>query len=155
LVNPYSGSGVLSLSFADISKRGDSNDPLVQTSKNSLSPTEQLEASLHRGLQIIDSHQHSVSLRRSAFRFPIKPIDFNPSMPVVKVDVGLQTLPQESEILRYSYTYICSYCKNKPPPLEGSDVNNDRELQLVLIDGSHSADKCKNQIPKVSLKTYN
>ena len=154
LVNPNSGSRVLSLSFADISKRSDS-DPLVQTSKNFLSPTEHLEASLHRGLQIIDSHQHSASLRWPAFRFPTKPVDLNPSMPVVKVDVGLQTLPRESEILGDSSTYLCSYCKNKPPPFEDNYVNSDGELQLVPIDGSHSTDKCKNQIPKVSLKIYN
>lgn len=148
VVDTKSDSGVLSLSFADICKRSTSNDPILLTSKNSYSPTEHLEASLHRGLQIIDSHQHSLSLRKSAFRFSTKPNEPNSLLPLVKVDIGMQTLSEEPKASGESSTYICSYCKNKPPPLECSDVIDERELQLVPVDGPQSADKCKNQIPK-------
>ncbi|ONK72552.1 uncharacterized protein A4U43_C04F20610 [Asparagus officinalis] len=146
LLDPKSDSGVLNLSFADIPKSSASGVPLVQTNTNSLSPTEHLEASLHRGLQIIDNHRYSV--RQSGFRFSTKPIDLNHLMPIAKVDVSVQTLPEEAEILGEPSTYICSYCKNKPPPLEYNAVSDDRELQLVPIDASPSADKCKIQIPK-------
>ena len=68
-----------------------SNAIFTQTRRNSAATTEHLAASLHRGLEIIDSHHRSLGLRRSSFRFSLRPTEFKPVLPVAKVDVGVQT----------------------------------------------------------------
>ncbi|KAG9447926.1 hypothetical protein H6P81_014054 [Aristolochia fimbriata] len=126
---------VLSLSFA-------------RTSKNS--PTEYLEASLHRGLQIIDSCQQSGALRRSSFRFSVKPVDLK-SVYLEKVDAGVQTLSEDLELVQedQSTAYICSYCKNKTTQLDECQVAADvNDLPLVPVDDCQVLEKSKMHVPK-------
>lgn len=86
-------------------------------------PTEDLAASLHRGLEIIDSHRRSSALRQSSFRFSLKPAGLKPSFEVRKVDAGVQTFPQDDEILEAGPVVIlCSSCKKRT--LEGKDDGN-------------------------------
>ncbi|XP_042515728.1 kinesin-like protein KIN-12B isoform X2 [Macadamia integrifolia] len=123
--------------------------PSTKTSKNSLSPTEQLASSLHRGLQVIDGHLQSSPLRRSSFRFSCKPLDMKPFLPVDKVDVGVQTLFNDPETLEVdSSVFLCSNCKSKTSQVESKEVNDCLGLQLVPIDGSDSTEKSRKQVPK-------
>ncbi|KAF8391883.1 hypothetical protein HHK36_022223 [Tetracentron sinense] len=143
------GPEALHLSFAQSLKSGSLNTVSTQTTKNFPAPTEHLAASLHRGLEIIDSHRQSSSLRRSSFRFSLKSVDFKSVLPFDKVDVGVQTLPQDPEIREEdSEGFLCRKCKNKTPQLEFKEGNDISDLQLVPIDGSQSADKSKKQVPK-------
>ncbi|GAB4844042.1 TRAFAC class myosin-kinesin ATPase super [Ancistrocladus abbreviatus] len=120
----------------------------AHTSKISLSKTEYLAASLHRGLEIIDSHQHSSPLRHSPFRFSFKPADLKQLLPVEKVDVGVQTLPQDNRLSEESgMRYLCSSCKNRAVG-ELKESNENSNLQLVPIDGSLSGEQSKKQVPK-------
>uniref|UniRef100_A0A6N2MYD1 Kinesin-like protein n=1 Tax=Salix viminalis TaxID=40686 RepID=A0A6N2MYD1_SALVM len=114
----------------------------AQTSKSCLAPTEHLAASLHRGLEIIDSHHKSSVFRRLSFRFPSKPAGSNPILPV---DVGVQTFPQDDEISERVFS--CTNCKAKTQ-LEVKDVDDSSNLQLVPIDCSESIEKPKTQVPK-------
>ena len=124
-----------------------------QSNKKLLAPTEHLAASLHRGLEIIDSHRQSSALRRSSFRFSFKPADIKPILSISKVDVGVQTLPQENDAPEESEAVLCSNCKSTIPQVELKEVIDSSNLQLVPVDGSQSADKSKNQVPKVCLNS--
>ncbi|XP_038985906.1 kinesin-like protein KIN-12B isoform X1 [Phoenix dactylifera] len=137
----------LDLSFAD----GLNNPPnacLIWPTHSSPKSTKRLAVSLCRGLQMFDSHHGGSSLRQSLFRFSKQPVDFKRLLPIIKVNIGTQTLPQESDISEDSLIYICSYCKNKAP-LEHDDVNEGMNLQLIPTDGSKTAGKCIKQVPKV------
>ncbi|XP_068665503.1 kinesin-like protein KIN-12B [Aristolochia californica] len=131
------GGDVLNLSFA-------------RTSKNNL-PTEYLEASLHRGLQIIDSCQPSGALRRSSFRFSIKPVELKSLYPVEKVDAGVQTVSEDLPVVEEDPPagYICSYCKNKTAQLEEcQDAIDVKDLSLVPVDECQVPEKPKKHVPK-------
>ncbi|KAJ6710848.1 KINESIN-LIKE PROTEIN KIN-12B [Salix koriyanagi] len=127
------------ISFA---KSNSSAARTAQTSKSCLAPTEHLAASLHRGMEIIDSHHKSSVFRRLSFRFPSKPAGSNPILPV---DVGVQTFPQHDEISER--VFLCTNCKAKTQ-LEVKDVDDSSNLQLVPIDWSESIEKPKTQVPK-------
>ncbi|KAM5569738.1 kinesin-like protein KIN-12B [Rosa sericea] len=120
-------------------------DPSTQTCKNFSAPAEQLAASIRHGLEIIGSQRHSSALRRSAFRFSLKPSESRQILPVPKVDAGVQTvdeLPQED-----SMDYICNNCKNRME-LEGKEANELSKMELVPMDASEPADKSRMQVPK-------
>ncbi|KAG6785287.1 hypothetical protein POTOM_011017 [Populus tomentosa] len=140
----------LRISFA---KSNSSVALTAQTSKSCLAPTEHLAASLHRGLEIIDSHRKSSVFRQLSFRFACKPAESN-LIPLV--DVGVQTFPQDDETSER--VFLCANCKTKTQ-LEVKDVDDSSNLQLVPVDdssnlqlvpivGSESIDKPKTQVPK-------
>ena len=140
----------LNTEFVHSPKSSFSNALVNQASKNSTTQTEQLAASLHRGLQIMDNHRQSSAFRRSSFRFSYKPVDLKPLLPVDKVDVGIQTLPQDfDEPVEDSSVFLCGNCKNKTPLLEFKEENVNSGLQLVPVEGSSSVEKIKKQVPKV------
>ncbi|KAG5231925.1 PHRAGMOPLAST-ASSOCIATED KINESIN-RELATED protein [Salix suchowensis] len=126
--------------------KSESSTALIpQTSKSFLAPTEHLVASLHRGLEIIDSHRKSSILRRSSFRFSYKPEESKPILLVDKVDVGVQTFPQDYDISETETVLLCVNCKTQ---LEVKDADDSTNLQLVPVDGSESNDIHKTQVPK-------
>ncbi|TYI61146.1 hypothetical protein E1A91_D10G152300v1 [Gossypium mustelinum] len=108
-----------------------------------VTPTEHLAASLHRGLEIIDSHRQSLALRRSSFRFSLKPADSKPILAARKVDVGVQTFPQEEDPV----VFLCSNCTQRTN-LDGKEDTENSNLQLVPVDESDSGEKTKKQVPK-------
>ncbi|KAI3961373.1 hypothetical protein MKW92_018205 [Papaver armeniacum] len=118
----------------------------VQTSTNGFTQTEHLAASLHRGLQIIDSHRQSTAFGRSSFRFAeLKPL----LLTVDKVDVGVQTVSLESEVpVEDASEYLCSNCKNRTPLLELKEETENSNMQLVPIEVSQSGEKTKKLVPK-------
>ncbi|KAE8701508.1 Kinesin-like protein KIN12B [Hibiscus syriacus] len=107
----------------------------------SFTPTEHLAASLHRGLVAIG---RSLALRRSSYHFSLKPADSKPSLSSFKVDVGIQTFPQDYEIQGED---LCTNCKRRKN-LEGEDIDESSNLQLVLFNESEASEKTKKQVPK-------
>lgn len=101
--------------------------------KGSLGPTEHLAASLHHGLQVISNRHQKSTVGRSLFGFPFKPLDFKPLLPIAKVEIGVQTVHQET--LEDSSTFMCSYCRDRLL-LESKHVNNEKDQQLVPLDGT-------------------
>lgn len=140
-------------SFAKSVKNSSENALSSQLNKKFLAPTEHLAASLQRGLEIIDSHRKSSALRHSSFRFSYKPADIKPLLSINKVDVGVQTLPQENEAPEDSEVVLCSNCRRTVPQLELKGAIDSSNLQLVAVDGSESAEKSKKQVPKVCLNS--
>ncbi|XVE84631.1 hypothetical protein DITRI_Ditri17bG0028200 [Diplodiscus trichospermus] len=123
----------------------DLKDDTPEATRVSFTPTEHLAASLHRGLEIID---RSLALRRSSFRFSLKPADSKQIPAARKVDVGVQTFPQGYEIEgEESVVFLCSNCKQRTN-LDGKEDNEISNLQLVPVDGPESAEKTKKQVPK-------
>lgn len=112
---------------------------------------ENLAASLHRGLEIIDGLRKSSALRQSAFRFSYRAADLKLTLPSMKVDVGVQASFPDSQILREApEPQLCLNCMNglRMEVGEGNDSSN---MQLVPIDGPEAIDKSK-QVPRVSDK---
>ncbi|XP_039041107.1 kinesin-like protein KIN-12B [Hibiscus syriacus] len=121
----------------------DLTDDGPETTCVSFTPTEHLAASLHRGLEILDSHRQNLALRRSSFRFSLKPADSKPILAANKVDVGVQTFPEEEKPV----VFICSNCRQKTN-LDGKEEKENSNLQLVLVDEYESSEKIKKQVPK-------
>lgn len=121
--------------------------------KSCFTSTEKLAATLNHGLEIIQSQRLTPSMRRSSFRFSCMPADFKAVIPVVKVDVGVQTLsPDEKSVDKNTGEFLCSKCKTRNCEqvlaVNDDDVQN---MQLVPInDGTSSHETCTNLVPKVS-----
>ncbi|KAF2325742.1 hypothetical protein GH714_034749 [Hevea brasiliensis] len=136
------------VSFAKSMKSSSSNALATQASKSFLAPMQHLAASLHRGLEIIDGHRKSSAFRGSSFRFSCRPAECKKISLLEKVDAGVQTFPQDNDVPQEDdVAFFCKSCKSKKK-LEDKDADDNSNLQLVRIDGSESADKSKNQVPK-------
>lgn len=137
------------LSLAKSTKRSLADAPSIQMGKNVMTTTEHLAASLHRGLEIIDSHRQSSAFRRSAFRLSFRPADLKQVLLVEKVNVGVQTSLDDGILEEDPVSFLCNKCKNRAQ-LDIKEANESSHLQLVPVDGSESADKSK-LVPKVSI----
>lgn len=129
-----------------------SSNAFTALSTNSgLKSAEQLAASLHRGMEILSNNRQSSAFRRSAFSFSLKTADSKPILSNPKVDVGIQTSLESTELSEEDgVIYICSNCKNSPlhgDLKEATDIDPSN-LQLVPVDRSLSDDKPKKQVPQ-------
>ncbi|XP_057773195.1 kinesin-like protein KIN-12B [Salvia miltiorrhiza] len=118
------------------------------TRKSCFASTEQLAATLHHGLEIIQSQRLTPAMRRSSFRFSCMPADFKAVIPVVKVDVGVQTLSHDGKSIdNDTGEFLCSKCMIRN--CEQDAVNNDdvQDMQLVAINSS-SRGTCNKLVPK-------
>ncbi|XP_065023768.1 kinesin-like protein KIN-12B [Musa acuminata AAA Group] len=139
LENVKSSSGAVNASTEALSL----DASLSQIKRSSLKPTEHLTASLQHGRQVIDNWQQNSVLRRSSFRFSVRPTEGKPLIPVNKVDVGIQALEELEDLPN-----ICSYCKNAISEDENKDGNRSKDLQLVPVDGLIPTEKLKMHVPK-------
>lgn len=120
------------------------------TRKSCFTSTEKLAATLNHGLEIIQSQRLTPSMRRSSFRFSCIPADFKAVIPVVKVDVGVQTLsPDEKSVDKNTGEFLCSKCKTRNCEQEAVNDDDVQNMQLVPInDGTSSHETCTNLVPK-------
>lgn len=141
------------LSFAKPSKSTCLNAQTTRIGKSVNQPSEQLAASLQRGLDILDNNRQSSGLRRSSFRFSYRPGDIKPLL-VHKVDVGVQTQSHDDETADVDpVAYLCSKCKVRDSVEAYEDANENSNLQLVTVeDWSQLAEKSMKQVPKVCPK---
>ena len=120
-----------------------------QTGPSFLAKTENLAASIRHGLEIIDSHR-SAALRQSSYRFSLRPRESRLTVPVDKIDVGVQTILDDN-VEEDSILFTCSNCKNRAQ-LDVNETDSNSNLQLVPVECSGSADKPKMQVLKVSVR---
>ncbi|KAL3829272.1 hypothetical protein ACJIZ3_018074 [Penstemon smallii] len=121
--------------------------------KSSFASTKQLAASLHRGLEIIESQRINPALKRSSFRFSCMAADVKAVIPVFKVDVGVQTMFEDDESLKKDIGEpLCKKCNSKILQQELIDNGEGQNMQLVPVTGSPSDDKCTKQVPKAVQK---
>ncbi|KAL0451926.1 UNVERIFIED_CONTAM: Kinesin-like protein KIN-12B [Sesamum latifolium] len=110
--------------------------------------TQDLAATLHRGLEIIESKRLTPALRRSSFRFSCMPADVKTLVPVVKIDVGVQTVFHDDESTNKDpEEFLCSKCKTGNCQQELIENDDGQNMQLVPVS-SPSHDQCKKQVPK-------
>ncbi|KAL1535673.1 TRAFAC class myosin-kinesin ATPase superfamily [Salvia divinorum] len=128
-----------------------SNIPLnsQSTRKSCFASTEQLAATLQHGLEIIQSQHLTPAMRRSSFRFSCMPADFKAAVPVVKVDVGVQTLSHnEKSIDKDTGEFICSKCMTRICDEEALHSDDAQNMQLVPINESSSCATHNKLVPK-------
>ncbi|KAH6770100.1 phragmoplast-associated kinesin-related protein [Perilla frutescens var. hirtella] len=118
--------------------------------KSCFTSTEQLAATLHQGLELIQSQRLNPAMRRSSFRFSCMPADFKAVVPVVKVDVGVQTISlDEKSICKEDIReFLCSKCKTRNCEQEAVNNEDVQNMQLVTVNESSSHDACKKLVPK-------
>lgn len=119
------------------------------TAPNPLTRTEHLAASIRHGLEIIENHHNSVALRRSPFRFSLRPTESKPLFPVDKVDVGVQASLEGNVREEDPFTFTCNNCKSKMQLDDVHELDNSSNLQLVPVDCPESTEKPKRQLLKV------
>ncbi|OIW14678.1 hypothetical protein TanjilG_33020 [Lupinus angustifolius] len=106
-----------------------------QTAPEFLTKTEDLAASIRHGLEIIDSHhRNNAALRRSSYRFSLRPRESRLTFPAGKVDMGVQTF-LEDFVKEESVLFTCNNCKSRMQ-VDSSENDNDSNLQLVPHDNS-------------------
>ncbi|XP_057430385.1 kinesin-like protein KIN-12B isoform X2 [Lotus japonicus] len=126
-------------------QRSSSNALSSQTAPNFLTKTENLAASIRHGLEIIDSHNRNPALRRSSYRFSLRPRESKLILPVDKVDVGVQTFLDDNRVEEDSALFTCSSCQTRA---QLDVIDNNSNLQLVPFDCPESADKPMKQVLK-------
>jgi len=118
----------------------------LRSSKIFSGPTESLAASLKRGLQIIDSHQHNSSLNKSLVSFSFEHLTLKPSPAADKVNASVQTLSN----LRPSQdgpssSFICASCREKSQNIP-SEVDDSLKT-WILTTGTEVIDSNALQGP--------
>ncbi|KAK9689441.1 hypothetical protein RND81_09G059300 [Saponaria officinalis] len=89
----------------------------LRSSKLFSGPPESLAASLKKGLDVIDFHQHNVPSNRDSIAFSFEHFMLKPSPASDKISASVQTLSPSS--------FMCISCRQK-----GEDVSNDVEGSL-------------------------
>lgn len=107
----------------------------LRTSKTFLGPTESLAASLQRGLQIIDQHQHSSVPNRSSVAFSFEHLMLKPSPEADKANASVQTLPNDKPSPDVSSTpSLCSSCQRKFDNNHPDEVQDSLKTWIVTVD---------------------
>ncbi|KAK1272768.1 Kinesin-like protein KIN12A [Acorus gramineus] len=110
-------------------KRSDPIRSSLQSSNVYSSAAESLAASLHRGLQIIDQHQHMSASRKSSVSFSFEHLASRPWQAAKKIDSGMQTLADEG-LSSPSISFLCSTCKKM--------VQDNSDLKILSVDETKS-----------------
>ncbi|KAH9305111.1 hypothetical protein KI387_009515 [Taxus chinensis] len=147
--NSKQGSELLSISFGQSLRKNYNVCSSMQSNKTLTSPTESLAASLHRGLQIIDSHQQNSALRKSSVRFSFKTLDAKVFNAVDKVDIGIQTSAEKSTAATSPIAeFLCACNKldtvQKTPAEE--NMQDKSTWQLIAIDEPKTPDGSNLQL---------
>ncbi|GER54935.1 kinesin related protein [Striga asiatica] len=109
----------------------------LRSSKIFEGPTQSLEASLHRGQQIIDYHQRNSAPARSSVSFSFEHLALKPCLKADKANASVQTSDQASDA-----TFICVRCQGKEDS-NGTDMAIEREKDLKSV--------CKEQAAQIEL----
>jgi len=102
-------------------------DKHVQSSLQS-SKVESLAASLQKGLQIIDYHQHNSALNKSSTSFSFEHLTLTPCLDIDKAESCDQTIPQKASSDEVG-SFLCASCRNKISNHDSSVV----QVCIVLI----------------------
>lgn len=104
-------------------KQGEHVQSSVQSSK-----VESLAASLQKGLQIIDYHQHNSALNKSSSSFSFEHLTLTPSLDIDKAESCDQTIPQKASSDEVA-SFLCESCRTKISSQDSSLV----QVCFVLI----------------------
>ncbi|XP_027930694.1 kinesin-like protein KIN-12F [Vigna unguiculata] len=88
-------------------KQGEHVQSSVQSSK-----VESLAASLQKGLQMIDYHQHNSALNKSSSSFSFEHLTLTPSLDIDKAESCDQTIPHKASSDEVA-SFLCASCRTK------------------------------------------
>ncbi|GMI85232.1 hypothetical protein like AT3G20150 [Hibiscus trionum] len=107
----------------------------LRASKTFLGPTDSLAASLQRGLQIIDNHQHGLASNRSSVAFSFDHLMLKPCPEADKANASVQTLPNDKPSSDGSSTpLLCSSCQRKFENNNPDEVQDSLKTWIVAVD---------------------
>ncbi|KAK8620533.1 hypothetical protein V6N13_067007 [Hibiscus sabdariffa] len=107
----------------------------LRASKTFLGPTDSLAASLQRGLQIIDNHQHGSASNRSSVAFSFDHLMLKPCPEADKANASVQTLPNDKLSSDGSSTpLLCSSCQRKFDNNNPDEVQDSLKTWIVAVD---------------------
>ncbi|KAK8651759.1 hypothetical protein V6N13_141343 [Hibiscus sabdariffa] len=107
----------------------------LRASKTFLGPTDSLAASLQRGLQIIDNHQHGSASNRSSVAFSFDHLMLKPCPEADKASASVQTLPNDKLSSDGSSTpLLCSSCQRKFDNNNPDEVQDSLKTWIVAVD---------------------
>ncbi|KAE8733551.1 Mitochondrial import inner membrane translocase subunit Tim17/Tim22/Tim23 family protein [Hibiscus syriacus] len=107
----------------------------LRASKTFLGPTESLAASLQRGLQIIDNHQHGSASNISSVAFSFEHLMLKPWPEADKANASVQTLPNDKPSSDGSSTpLLCSSCQKKFDNNNPEGVQDGLKTWIVTVD---------------------
>ena len=114
----------------DVLNKPFKQDKHVQSSLQS-SKVESLAASLQKGLQIIDYHQHNSALNKSSTSFSFEHLTLTPCPDIDKAESCDQTIPQKAYSEEVG-SFLCASCRTKLSNQDSSVV----QVCIVLIFSS-------------------
>ncbi|KAI6690615.1 hypothetical protein NL676_027443 [Syzygium grande] len=121
----------------------------LQSSKLFAGPAESLAASLHRGLEIIDSHERNSAANKSSTAFSFEHLTLKPSPEVDRTNASAQTLPEESQSLDGPYgSFLCASCQRRRSNLDCDEVQDSLKTWIVAADAGGIPRNLKAGTPK-------
>lgn len=127
------------------SQQADNIRSSLRSSRIFAGPTESLEASLHKGLQIIDYHQRNSAPSRSSVSFSFEHLALKPCLTSDKASV--QTSPEEHPSDQPSATFVCIKCQGTSESNEARD-----SVKAMRVDESANSNGLVPYVTKVCLK---
>ncbi|CAH2069803.1 unnamed protein product [Thlaspi arvense] len=119
-------------------------------SKKLLSPTDSLAASLHRGLQIIDSHQRSSLSNRSSVSFSFGHLSLKPGDEAESLCASVKSLEDDRPKVGGSSILLCLSCRQK---LDQEAEGGYKATEEACTDENHLKNMCVEQATKIEKLT--
>ncbi|CAH8337087.1 unnamed protein product [Eruca vesicaria subsp. sativa] len=123
----------------------ESSNQSPSVSKKSSNPTDSLAASLHRGLQIIDSHQRSSLSNRSTVSFSFGHLSLKPSDEVENLSASVKSCQEGG-----SSILLCLSCRQK---LDQEAEGGYKATEEACTDEKHLKNICAEQAAKIEQLT--
>ncbi|KAM3696250.1 hypothetical protein ACJW31_06G023900 [Castanea mollissima] len=121
----------------------------LRSSKTFAGPAENLAASLHRGLQIIDYHQRNSASKKSSVSFSFEHLKLEPCAEIDKANASVQTLPEERPSSNGpSASFLCTSCQRRISEKDSNEVKDSLKTWIVAVDEAENPTQLTDEVPK-------
>ncbi|ESW18576.1 hypothetical protein PHAVU_006G052700 [Phaseolus vulgaris] len=143
----------------DVLNKPFKQDKHVQSSLQS-SKVESLAASLQKGLQIIDYHQHNSALNKSSTSFSFEHLTLTPCPDIDKAESCDQTIPQKAYSEEVG-SFLCASCRTKLSNQDssvvqlafgecnGKNIIKEKELEIVCKEQAARIEQLNQLVEKL------
>ncbi|XP_020224344.1 kinesin-like protein KIN-12F isoform X1 [Cajanus cajan] len=137
-------------------KEGEQLRSSLRSSKVFPGPTESLEASLQRGLQIIDYHQRNSALNKSSSSFSFGNLTLTPCPEIDKGDSCDQIMQQKKYCVdERTATLLCEACRKRVYDQDSSEVRDSLKSCIQTAEAGNSdglTDKAQKDLQSIMEK---
>ncbi|CAJ1963967.1 unnamed protein product [Sphenostylis stenocarpa] len=123
-------------------KQGEDEQSSLQSSK-----AESLAASLQKGLQIIDYHQHNSALNKSSTSFSFEHLTLTPCLDIDRAESCDQTILQKASSDEVA-AFLCGSCRNKISNLDSSEHLQNVMAKSIMKE-KEIENVCKGQAARI------